>query len=255
MKRRTSSRIAAIAIAGKHQRAAADLLARAVRPLDFDAAHAAVRLRQQPLGGSFAEDGNAARLGGGAQAVDQFPPGARRQPVHAQRRMARIVEIVDNVEGKAVAVRQPFDQRSRSAGHGVDDGLLGLAMRLALDVGGEGRSVVGNALGALEARVGGRDQAGRQRRRAGRNGLALDYDGFDADFLRRQRRAEAGGAGTNDQQRCVRVELYTFCCVNDRHQSSSSKARGFGPAQIFAARRPDNVAVVVDKRAAQESAL
>src|SRR6478672_13315415 len=52
--------IAAIAIAGKHQRAAADLLARAVRPLDFDAAHAAVRPHQQPLGGSLAKDGDIA---------------------------------------------------------------------------------------------------------------------------------------------------------------------------------------------------
>ena len=39
-------------------------------------------------------------FGGAAQPVDQFPPGAARQAVHAQRRMARIVEIVDDVEGK-----------------------------------------------------------------------------------------------------------------------------------------------------------
>ena len=46
--------IAAIAVAGEDQRAAADALARAVAAQEFDAADAAARLREQALRGSFA---------------------------------------------------------------------------------------------------------------------------------------------------------------------------------------------------------
>ena len=131
-------RIAAISIAGEDQCVAADALARAVAAQISTPRDAAIRIRRIAVSATRSvEDDDIARLGGAAQAVDQFPPGAGRQAVHAQRRMARIIEVVDHVEGQAVTVRQPLDQRPRALRDRFDDRRVGLAMRLALDVGGE----------------------------------------------------------------------------------------------------------------------
>jgi hypothetical protein len=71
------------------------------------------------------------------QPIDQFLTAAGRQAMHAHRRMAGIVEIVDDVERQTVAVRQPFDRRRRTLRHRGDNCAIGFAMRLALDVGGK----------------------------------------------------------------------------------------------------------------------
>ena len=67
----------------------------------------------EPLGHALGQNDDLVCFRSASQAVDQLLPGAARQAVHAQRRMARIVEIVDHVERQAVTVRQPFDQRPR----------------------------------------------------------------------------------------------------------------------------------------------
>ena len=97
--------------------------------------------------------------------------------------MTGIVEVVDDLERQAVTVRQPFDQRARAIRDGADHRGVGLAMRLALNVGGEQLRVGNDPLGALEPRARGRNQPGRQRRRTGRHGVALDHHRIDAGLL------------------------------------------------------------------------
>ena len=134
-----------------------------------------------------------------AQAVDQFPPGAGRQAVHAQRGMTRVIEVVDHIERQAVTVGEPFDQRPGTPRDGIDDCLIGLAMCLALDIGGKQVGAVDDGLVALETGAGGGDEPRRQRGRAGRYGVALDENGLDAGLLGGQRGAQSGGAGADDQ--------------------------------------------------------
>src|SRR2546429_5651506 len=82
--------VAAVTVAGEHQRAATDGLARAVAALHLDALDEAIFVREERLANAPCEDRNIARLNGAAQPVDQFRSGAAREPVHAMRRMARI---------------------------------------------------------------------------------------------------------------------------------------------------------------------
>jgi hypothetical protein len=56
--------------------------------------------------------------------------------------MAGIVEVVHDRKGQAMAIGEPFDGRPRRPRDGLDDGGLGLAVRLAPDVGREGRGIV-----------------------------------------------------------------------------------------------------------------
>ena len=111
-----------------------------------------------------------------------------------------------HVERQTVAVRQPFDERSRTVRDRADNRGIGLTMRLALNVDGKQLRIVADAFDALEPRAGGGNEAGRQRRRAGRHGVALDQHRIGAGFLGRQRRAQPGGAGADDQQRRFGVE-------------------------------------------------
>ena len=78
--------------------------------------------------------------------------------MHAHGRMAGIVEVVDDVERQAVTVRKPLDERRRASRHGLDDGTIRLAFRLALDVGGEQVRAVSDAFVTLETCAGSRDE-------------------------------------------------------------------------------------------------
>ena len=91
--------------------------------------------------------------------------------------------------------------------HGVDDGGIRLALRLALNVGGKQLRAVDDALGTLQPRCRGGNESGRQRRRAGRHGVALDDQNLDAGFCRSQRRAQPGRAGADDQERHLDLEI------------------------------------------------
>ena len=72
-------------------------------------------------------------------------------------------------------------------------------MRLVQDVGREARRTVVDAKRRLPARTGCWYQAGRQRRRPLRHGIALQHQHALALLDRRQRRNEPRGAGTDDQ--------------------------------------------------------
>src|SRR6185312_12311897 len=196
-------RIAAVAVAGQHKGVTADALARAVAAHQLDAAHAAVRAGEQSLGAVPGEDGDAARLRRRAQAVDQLRARPRRQAVHAEGGMAGIIEVVDHLEREAVGAGEPLDRLARDH---VDDSTVVLAVRLLLDVVGKQLRRVRNTFGPLEARAGGGNEPGRQRRRTGRHRVALDEYRLDALLLGGQRRAQPRRSGADDQQRHLRLE-------------------------------------------------
>ncbi len=75
--------IAAIAVAGKDQSIATEALTRAVAAQDLDAADAAVRIRYETFGRALGQDDNLVCFRCVAQAIDQLPPGAAGQPMHA----------------------------------------------------------------------------------------------------------------------------------------------------------------------------
>ena len=112
------------------------------------------------MGRAFRENDDVARFGGIAQPIDQLAAGTARKAVHAHGRMAGIIEVVDHLERQAVTVRKPLDQRRRARRHGLDDGTIRLAFRLALDVGGEQIRAVSDAFVALKACAGSRDETG-----------------------------------------------------------------------------------------------
>ena len=132
-------RIAAVAIAGKDQRMTANALAGAIAALDLHTVDGAIGTHQQRCGRALRDDRNVAGFGRGAQPIHQFTPGAARQPVHAHRRMAGIVEIIDDVERQIVSVAQPFDQSARMFCHRLDDNAVRLIIGFAKDVGGKQR--------------------------------------------------------------------------------------------------------------------
>jgi hypothetical protein len=74
--------------------------------------------------------------------------------------MAWIVEILDQLERKCVALYQPFDQRSRAARDSFDQSRGRFAMGLALNIGRQTIWTIGNTFGALKARASGRNEAG-----------------------------------------------------------------------------------------------
>ena len=86
-------------------------------------------------------------------------------------------------------IREPFDGRSRAVGGDLDDRGIGLPVRLALDVGREGRGIVGDAEFALKAGSGGGNQSRRKGGRAARRAVAFDDDDLGAGLVRRQRGA------------------------------------------------------------------
>src|SRR5262249_10267863 len=107
--------IAPVTVAGEDQSLAADALAYAVAAHNLNAPHAAIDLGEQPVGDALGQDDDTASFRGMAQTVDQLPARARRQAMHAQGRMARIIEAVDQLEWQRVSVGEPFNQRSRAA--------------------------------------------------------------------------------------------------------------------------------------------
>ncbi len=92
------------------------------------------------------------------------------------------------------------------SGHRREDGGVGVAVRLLLDVGGEGRHAVGDAGGALGGGAGRGDEAGRERRGALGQRIALEDDGRDAGFLRGEGGTETRRPAADDGDRDGQVE-------------------------------------------------
>ena len=72
---------------------------RAVTAHDVDTTDAAVGLGEKALDDTFRQNHDVIRLGGVAQPINEFLARAARQTVHAQGRMTRVGEIIDEVEG------------------------------------------------------------------------------------------------------------------------------------------------------------
>ena len=195
-------RVSAVAVAGEHQRAAADGFAG--DPHAFDEA---VVIREQRLADTAGQDRDVARLRGAAQAIDQLGAGAARQAVHAMRRMARVVEIGNHLERHVVGTREPLDGRPRVRCDGLHQLRVGLAVRFAGNVFGEALRRILDAPLPLKARARRRDEAGRQRCRSAWHRIALDHHRIDAGFAGGKRGAKACGARADDQQRHFAVEL------------------------------------------------
>src|SRR5690348_6153717 len=81
------------------------------RPRDIHATDNTVFIRKETLHDRACENDDTVGLGRPAQTVDQFAAGPARQAMHAHRRMAGIVEIIDHTERKCVMIGQPFHQR------------------------------------------------------------------------------------------------------------------------------------------------
>ena len=131
--------------------------------------------------------------------------------------MAWIVEILDQLERECMTLRQPFDHRGRAARDGFDQCRGRFAIRLALDIGSQLICTIGDALGALKARAGGRNKPSRQRGRAARDRVAFNHDRFDARLLRGQSCAKSRGAGANDQERRSRVPVANRIKLDSAH--------------------------------------
>jgi len=154
--------IAAEAVAGEDQRIAADqivgLAAPAPDPCDTPAGFGIERGHRR-----MGENRDVGPLGGRSQPIDQFRAAPARQPVHPERGMAGIIEVLDHLEREGVAIGEPLDRRRGAfADHAYQRG-IGFAVRLGQDILGEELWAIRDPLRALEARPCGRDQAGRQR--------------------------------------------------------------------------------------------
>ena len=135
---------------------------------------------------------------GGEQRALELLAGAVRRAVHAQHRVARVEEALDELELDAVAVGEPLDRRSRGPRDGVDDPAVGRALRLAPDVRGEELRRILDAERALEARTGGGDEGGRERGAAGGLGVPLEHQHLRAGLAHRQRGRQAARAGPDN---------------------------------------------------------
>ena len=69
----------------------------------------------------------------------------------------------------------------------------------------------------IRMRAGGGNEPGRERSRARGRRVALDHDRINTGFLRGECGVEPGGAGADNQQRCVRVKRFALCRVDHRH--------------------------------------
>ena len=94
-----------------------------------------------------------------------------------------------------------------------------------MNIGGEQIRAVSYTLGALETRAGGRDEPGRERRGAGWHVISLHDDCVDTYFLRRQRRAEPSGPGTDDDERHLRIEFHVGSSDDNTHDATMSHVR------------------------------
>jgi hypothetical protein len=118
--------------------------------------------------------------------------------VHAQHAVAGIEEALDEIERHAVRVGEPFHGRAGFAANGFDLLRIGLALVLGEDVARHQRRRIGDALGALKARIAGHDHARRHGRRALRRRIALEHKHFGAHLLGHQRGDEPARAGADN---------------------------------------------------------
>ncbi len=222
--------VAAIAVAGQHQRIAADAVLAAVGAGDDEAADAAVRRRDEGGDARLGDDVDLRRLGRRAQAGRSARRrSARRGRASRAGGVAGIGEVGDDGEGEAVALGQPVDGGGCALGHRREDGGVGVAVRLLLDVGGEGRHAVGDAGGALGGCAGRGDEAGRERRGALGQRIALEDDGRDARFLRGEGGAEARAPPPTMATGTVRSKGRSSVRMRDMRTSSGIGQRMLRP--------------------------
>jgi hypothetical protein len=121
--------------------------------------------------------------------------------VHAQSRVPREKEALDEVQVEPLPILQPIDERTGGLRNRLHDGVVHLAVRLAQDVLNENRGTVLDAMLTLEPCSRGRDQTGRKRGRAGGAGVPLQDQDLGAGVRGRERRREAAGTGSDHQDR------------------------------------------------------
>src|SRR5262249_44438899 len=226
--------VASVTVGGKDQGVAADALATSIASRNLDATHASVLLREQRLRDASRQHDNLAQFGGIAQAINQLAAGAAGQAVHAERAMAWIVEILDQLERQCVALREPFDQRSRTPRYSFDQRWGRFATSLALDVGHQTIWTIDDALSALKACASGRNEPGRQRGRAAWDGIALNHDRVDARRLSGQSCTKSRSAGANDQERYLRVPFSNMIKFDCTHGVAWDRYGRFRPAALQA---------------------
>ena len=175
--------------------------------LDFDAAYVFAVVDVETDRSGVAKQRRFGAFHGLAKSVDELRAGSRRQPVHAPRAVAGIVEIADDRERQAIAIGEPLDRGTRFTRDELDERVVRLAVGLGLDISCEQLTIIGDAERFLEARAGGRDQPGRKRRRSARRGIALDQYDLGAGFARGERRAKSGRAGADNDDVGAGAEL------------------------------------------------
>ena len=195
---------AAVPVASQNQRLATHRVPRSVGPRDLDAANRFRGVGVKRRRGGVRDDDNSGIIDRLAQPVDQFGARAAGQAVHAPRCVAGIIEIVHHRKRQTIAVRQPLDGRAGLFGDERDDRAVGFAVRFGLDVRGEPFGAVVDAPHLLKTGAGRRNEARRQGRRAARDRVAFQHNDLGAGLVRRQRRAQSGGAGADDDNRYAR---------------------------------------------------
>ena len=199
-------RVAAIAVAGQHQRLAGDGLAPAARPGQRHRAHSGGLVQMQHLRMRLGDQRDAGGLDGGDQAGEQRLAGALGHRMHAVATVAGIEEVGQHLPFQPVRVGEPVERRPDLAGGKGDQRLVGCPLGLGLDVGGKAPGVVvGYPRRALRGRRRRGNEAGGHRCGAGGRGVALHHHHLGAGIVSGQRRGEAAGACADHQYVCLDV--------------------------------------------------
>ena len=152
---------ATVAVAGKDQRFTAKRIDRAIRTGNLDTANDVIATGIEGGNGSVDDKWNCNIVCRLTQPIDQLDTGTARQAVHPSRRMAGIVEVMHDGKWKAVAIRQPFDSRTRFPSNNIDDCRISVPLRLVLNIKGKQCGTIFDTQRLLKTRAARWDQAGR----------------------------------------------------------------------------------------------
>jgi hypothetical protein len=120
--------------------------------------------------------------------------------------VARAQEAVDEYAEGPPCASASHSSAGPEARHTIDERRIGLVVILAPHVGDHLRNGVGDAARPLPAGLARGDEAGRERRRAGGPGVALEHEHPGAGVVCRKCRDETAGARTNHEDRHVELE-------------------------------------------------